>query len=438
VEPHPRSEMKFRVAGSSRRSLLLNLDCIHMTRIFQLLLLLCVPCTLAENWPQFRGAQGQGLSSERGLPVRWTPTSGIRWKTPLPGPGHSSPIVWGNRVFLTAFSPPAAGSPRSRLLVICVEKKSGNILWERDVATEEFEKVHPANSPASPTPVTDGKHIYVYFGSRGLFCFDFAGRKVWEHLFGPYRNEEGTGSSPLLWGNLLIQKSDTDEEDFLLAVDKRSGKIVWKTSRGGMFRSSSTPIVWRAESKDELVVCGSRQVKGYDPQNGAELWVLEGLTQWVSPSPVTAHGLLYAVSNGPGGNVTLAIRPGGRGNIAATHVVWKYEKFAPYISSPIVVGGYLFAVRDGGVMGCINAKTGALAWQQRLPARGNYFASPVSADGKIYTLSEEGDVSVVAAKPEFEVLASNSIGERCMASPAISEGLIFIRSDNQLYCIEGF
>jgi len=413
-------------------------DTSAMTQIRCLLLfLILVTSAQCENWPQFRGPSGQGLSSEKGLPVLWTPPSLIRWKTSLPGPGHSSPIVWGNRVFLTAFCPPSPGYPHPRLLVICIAKDSGNVLWERDVAAQELERVHPANSLASPTPATDGKHVYTYFGSRGLFCFDFEGRKIWENLFGPFRNEEGTGSSPVIVGNLLIQKCDTDNEKFLLAVDKRNGKTVWKTARPGVFRSSSTPIIWKVGGREELVVCGSRQVKGYDPQNGTELWLAEGLTQWVSPSPVAAHGLLYVVSNGPGGNVTLAIRPGGRGNITATHVAWKSEKFAPYISSPIVVGDYLFAVRDGGIMGCLNAKTGELAWQERLTARGNYFASPVSAEDKIFTLSEEGEMCVIAAKPIFEVLASNSIGERCMASPAISDGLIFIRSDDHLYCIGG-
>lgn len=396
------------------------------------------PAARAENWPQFRGPASQGISSETGLPVKWDATSNVRWKTALPGPGHSSPIVWSSRIFLTAYRPdPSSGrSPRrGQLLVLCLDKASGKILWEREVLAERIERVHNTNSPASPTPVTDGKYVYVYFGSRGLACFDFEGNKIWEVPLGPFPNEWGSASSPVLYGNLLLLNCDTDDEDFLLAVDKRTGKTVWKTPRSGANRAWPTPFLWSANGKDEIVVSGSARIKAYDPKDGQELWTVHGLTRWVTPTPVAAHGLLYIASNGPGGNVIMAIRPGGRGNITETHVVWRHDKSAPYISSPVVVGDYLYAVKNGGVMTCLNAKTGEVRWQERLPAQGNYYASLVAADGKIYALSEEGQATVVAAKPVFELLSVNDLGERSMASPAVSDRQIFIRTDNSLFCI---
>lgn len=395
---------------------------------------------LAENWAQFRGPRSQGVSSERALPVKWSATENIRWKTRLPGPGHSSPIIWENRIFLTAFRPERTlglfvRSNKGQLLALCLETNTGRILWERQVPSPRIEEVHPTNSPASPTPATDGKHVYVYFGSRGLICYDFNGTKVWELPLGPFPNEWGSASSPVLYHNMVLLNCDTDGEDFLLAVDKTTGRTIWRTSRTDVTRAWATPIVWNVSGRDEIVISGSRRVKSYDPRDGYELWTLDGLTTWVTPTPVTAHGLLYVASNGPGGNIIMAIRPGGRGNITDSHVAWRYTRSAPYNASPVVVGDYLFAVKNGGIMTCLNAKSGAVAWQERLPARGDYYASLVAADGKIYALSENGEATVVAAKPTFELLSTNVVGERCMASPAISGGQIFIRSDSTLFCV---
>ena len=384
----------------------------------------------ADNWPQFRGAGSQGISTETKLPVKWSATSNVRWKTALPGPGHSSPIIWGNRIFLTAFN-----QSKNQLLVLALDKDSGKILWERPVPAQRIEEYHSTNAPASPTPATDGKQVYVYFGSSGLTCFDFAGNKVWENRFGPFPNEWGSASSPVLYGEMLLLNVDTDGEDFLLAVNKNTGKNIWKTSRSDVDRSWPSPVIWNAGGRDEIVVSGSGRVKSYDPKDGRELWTVDGLTKWVTPTPVMAHNLLYVASDGPGGNIVMAIRPGGRGNATKTHVAWRYDKAAPYSSSPVVVGDYLYTVKNGGVMTCLNAKTGELVWQERLPAKGAYYASLVAADGKIYALDEEGKATVVAAKPAYELLSSNDMGERCMASPAISGGQLFIRSDEHLFCI---
>lgn len=382
----------------------------------------------AEDWPQFRGPQGFGISDERNLPVKWDAGTNIKWKTALPGPGHASPVVWGNRIFLTAFEKRGRG----RLLVVCVDKSTGRILWQRDARARRIEKVHPTNSPASSTPVTDGRHLYVYFNSRGLICFDFEGRKIWEKPLGPFPIEWGSGSSPVLYKNLLLLNCDTDAEDFLLAADKNTGRTVWKTSRPDVQRAWPTPVIWN----DQIVVSGSGGVRAYDPKNGNELWAVEGIPKWVGPTPVVAHGLLYVTANGlDAENFVMALRPGGSGNITGTHVVWRYPKAVNSIPSPLAVGDHLYLVKNGGVMTCLNAKTGEMVWQERLPGKGDYYASPVAADGKIYALSEEGVTTVIAAKPSYELISANPLGERCMASLAISDGQIFIRSDETLFCI---
>jgi outer membrane protein assembly factor BamB len=321
------------------------------------------------------------------------------------------------------------------LLVLAVDKTSGKILWERTVKASSVEDVHPTNSPASPTPVTDGRYVYVYFGSAGLIAFDFSGNVAWEKRLGPFPSDWGSASSPVLFGNTLLLNVDTDGDDFLLAVDKITGKTIWQTPRGRVTRSWSTPVIWNANGRDEIVISGSQRVKGYDPVSGKELWVADGLTEWVAPTPVVAHGLLFVASNGPGGNIIMAIRPGGSGNITRSHVVWRYERGAPYTPSPVVVGDYLYAVRSGGLLTCLNAKTGAEMWQQRLPARGDYYASLLAADGKIYALSEDGETTVIAAKPTYQLLSVNDMAERSMASPAVSNGRLYIRTDKALYAI---
>jgi outer membrane protein assembly factor BamB len=394
----------------------------------------------AENWPQFRGPGGQGISAETGLPLTWSATANVAWKTRLPGPGHSSPVIWGDRVFLTAFEPDGSvrnwfAASSGRLLVLCLDRRTGRVMWQQPVPARRIESLHATNSPASPTPVTDGRLVIVHFGSAGLFAFTVEGQKVWEVPLGPFPNDWGSASSPLLYGNLVLLNSDTDGEDFLLAVDKQSGRTVWKKDRSDVARSWPTPFVWSPGGRDQIVVSGSRRVTAYDPADGRELWAVDGLTQWVSPSPAAAHGLLFVASNGPGGNVILAIRPGGRGNVTSTHVAWRFTRSAPYNSSPVVNGEYLYVVKNGGVMTCLNARTGTLVWQQRLPAGGDYYASLVAADGRIHATSEDGVTTVLAAKGVYEPLASNAVGERTMATPAISNGQIFIRTDEHLFAI---
>jgi hypothetical protein len=395
-----------------------------------------------QNWPQFRGPESLGVSPERGLPLRWSATENVRWKTALPGPGHSSPIVWNERIFLTAFEPGIGSrllsmisSPRGNLALICIDAADGKILWQKQVPASNIEQVHSTNSPASPTPVTDGRHVYFYVGSYGVLCYDFAGNRIWEHRLGPFSNEWGSASSPVLHDDMVLLNCDTDGDDFLIALDRNTGREIWKTSRTPSTRSWPTPFVWNTPAGPEIAVSGSKRVVAYDPKNGNELWTVDGLTQWVCPTPVSGHGLLYVASGGPGGDVFLAIRPGGRGNITNSHIAWRFDRGAPYTPSPVLLGDYLYAVRSGGIMTCLSAKSGQLVYQKRLPAPGDYYASPFASEGKIYTLSEEGDSCVIEEGAGFRILATNSLGERCMASPAVYRGQIFIRSDKHLFCI---
>jgi outer membrane protein assembly factor BamB len=345
----------------------------------------------------------------------------VAWKTALPGPGHSSPVVWRDRIFLTAFksnegtlgrmtsaltSKLAMGHrPTGQLFVLCLDRTSGRVVWEREVAAPAIEEVHYTNSPATPTPVTDGSLVYVYFGSRGLFAYDFNGKLVWEKPLGPFANEWGSGSSPVLYDDLLLLNIDSDGEDFLLAVDRRSGKTVWQAPRTNAQRAWPTPAVWRKPDGDEIVVSGSARVIGYDAKTGTERWRVNGLASGVPPTPFVAHGLLYVASGGSGGNAVLAIGPGGRGDVTTTHVAWRTERVAPYISSPVIGGDLLFTVRDGGIVACLDAMSGRLIWQQR-----------IAADGKIYVTNEDGVVTVLAAKPSFRCCRpTTSASERSRA-----------------------
>ena len=404
---------------------------------------LLLPQLQAENWPQFRGPNATGISGEKDIPVKWSRTENVRWRTELPGPGHSSPAVWGDKIFLTAFEAGDGAFSLRRLFrgttgklwAMALSARDGSILWKKAVPTEDIEGTHDTNSPASPTPVTDGERVYFYFGSYGLICYDLEGNKKWELPLGPYDNAWGSASSPILYGDTLIQNLDNDEDSYLLALDKKTGKRKWRTSRSGFRRGYTTPMLWKANGRTELVVSGSYKVTSYNPETGQEHWTCRGLTRWVSPTPVAAHGLLFVTSNGPGGSVFLAIRPGGKCDITDSHVAWKYDRGAPYIPSPLVVGDYLYAVRNGGVATCLNAKTGEVAWQQRLPAGGKYYSSPIYADGKIYMTSEEGKISVLEAGPEYKLLGVNDMEERSMATPVVSNGQIFLRSDHALYSI---
>jgi outer membrane protein assembly factor BamB len=388
------------------------------------------PVVLAGDWPAWRGPHGNGVSPEKNLPVHWDAANGqnIRWKVPVPGPGNSSPIVWRDRIFLTSMLDDAGTRA-----ILCFRRQDGQPLWQAINPSKAQAKLTGDGAKAgqaAPTPVTDGTHVYAFFGPAGVLCVDFDGKVVWHHDAGPLDHIWGIAASAVLWRDLVIINGDNHGPSFLLALDKKTGQVVWKTPRlaGGGW---STPLVIANGDRDELIVSGPQRVTAYDPGTGKELWYCEGLGDIICSTPVAGHGLVYVPtgSNGP----TLAIKPGGQGNVTSTHVAWKSRRGAPYVSSPVLYGENLYMVNNGGLLTCLDARTGKQVYVERLA--GSFAAAPVAADDKLYLVNEDGDTHVIKAGAAFALLATNRLGEPCLASPAIAGGEIVIRTEKQLVCI---
>ncbi|MFP5260679.1 MAG: PQQ-binding-like beta-propeller repeat protein [Blastocatellia bacterium] len=414
------------------------------------------------NWPQWRGPAGQGVSEEKGLPTEWSDTKNVEWKTPIPGRGHSSPIVWGNRIFLTTAvegptvpdhkpykhmirdreftHPDWTGSDHSYTFkLICVHADTGKIVWERTAYDGPvFDHRHRRNTYASPTPTTDGKYVYAFFGSEGLYCYDFNGKAVWKaSLGGIPQLGMGPGSSPVIYGNLLIVTADQDggESSYITALDKATGRQVWKTPRNN-HASWATPVLVKTDRRVELVVSGSETAVSYDPATGKELWRCKGVESHAIPTPVVS-GDIAVLSAGSQAKRAMAIRLGGTGDITdSANILWKYQKGTAYVPSPILYGDYVYLMTDAGILTCIDVKTGEVKYEGgRVPVPAKFMASPVAFDGKILLTSEDGDTFVLKAGPTFEVVRTNSLAEPVFASPAIARGKIFIRGERNLYCI---
>jgi outer membrane protein assembly factor BamB len=419
----------------------------------------------AENWPGWRGPASLGVSTEKGIPVQWDLSKNVQWKAEVPGLGHSSPIVWGDRIFLTTAvsSDPKEDNWQKGFFsgerkpdeaeiswqVLCFDRETGKMLWQKTaVRRKPVHARHTKNSYASQTPVTDGAHVYAFFGDQGMYCYDFQGNLIWSRELGSLtmRNGWGLGSSPVLYRDLVIQTCDQETgESFVIALDKKSGKTVWKTDRDEL-SSWSTPFLYLQGARPELIVNATRAIRGYDPQSGKLLWECRGpATAITVPTPTFSNGLII-VSSGfipePVRPIT-AFRPGASGDItlkegqtASAAIVWRQMAAAPYIPSPTAYGDYIYVVLDQGFIACYEAKTGKEVYSRRRIGIGaNFSASPVAVDGKLYCASEDGDVFVIRAGPEYELLAKNSMGEPVMASPAVSGGRMFIRALKHLYCI---
>jgi outer membrane protein assembly factor BamB len=424
--------------------------------VFALVLILCA-LTFVDNWPQWRGPRGQGVSDEKNLPLEWSPTKNIKWKTPISGRGHSSPIVWGNRLFLTTAVegsvvpgaaavkhvingqtvkfPDTAGAERSHALkLISVDVETGQIVWERTVYEGRvYDDRQKTNSYASSTPATDGRYVYAYFGSEGLYCYDFEGNQVWKATLGGIaKMGYGEGTSPIIFENLVIVQADSEMGDgsYIAAFDRANGKQVWKTGRKNR-ASWSTPVVVRGPRRTELIASGAESVVSYDPATGKELWQSEGLISHAIPSPLVADDLVfvYAGSHDKRG---YALRVGEN----SSKIVWRHDKGTAYVASGVVFDGSIYLITDSGTMTALDAKTGQLKYEGgRLPAPSTFFASPVAFDGKILITSQDGESFVINAGPKHEILATNSVGEPVYASPAIAGGRIFIRGERNVYCI---
>lgn len=397
------------------------------------LALLATISLAAEDWPQFRGPDGEGHSTETGLPLQWSESQNIRWKTPVTGRGWSSPVVANGRVWLTTS---VERQGRASLRVLAYDVQSGKEVVNAEVfslpnAVLKNEK----NSLASPTPILEGERVYVHFGADGTAALSTDGKIVWKITL-PYDSMHGNGGSPTLYRDLLIVNCDGSDDAYVVALDKNTGKIRWKTQRRRPFdQSYTTPLVIQVDGRDQVVSIGAYRAAAYDPQTGREIWRVsygDGFSN--VPRPVFSHGLVF-IGTGFQEPSMLAVRPTGTGDVTNTHVAYTIERGAPFTPSPLIVGDEFYMVSDIGVASCLDVKTGKIHWQQRVP--GNYSASPVFADNRIYFLSEEGVATVIAPGKEFRRLAVNTLDGTTFASIAVSQGTFFIRSDSHLYRIGG-
>ena len=382
-----------------------------------------------EDWPQFRGPTGQGHSAEQGLPLEWSESRNVLWKTAVPGRGWSSPVVAGGRVWLTtAMNTPGGAS--LRLLGFDIDTG-------REVVNAEAFRLRSAdltnakNSHASPTPILDGDRLYVHFGASGTAALTTAGVVVWKTQL-PYESQHGNGGSPALYRDLLIISCDGSDQAYVVALDTRTGKVRWKTPRRyPADQAYSTPLVIRVGERDQVVSVGAYRAAAYDPESGKEIWRVsypDGFSN--VPRPVFGHGLVY-LATGFQQPSLLAVRADGTGDVTKTHIAWTLQRGAPYTPSPLLVGDELYVMNDLGILSCLDARTGAVHWLQRIG--GNHSASPTFADGRIYFLDEDGVATVIAPGKIFRKLATNTLDGAMLASMAVSNRSIFIRTHTHLY-----
>jgi outer membrane protein assembly factor BamB len=446
----------------------------------------------AEDWPQFRGVAGNGISTSRGAPVFFGPEKNVVWQIQL-SPGHSSPVLVRNRIFLTAFE-------GKKLFTIGLDRASGRVLWRQEAPRDRFESYQPTNTPASPTPVTDGWQVYVFFGDFGLIAYTLDGTEVWRLPLGPFNNANGHGSSPIVADTKLLLICDQDIGSYVIAVDTQSGKPVWKTERPEVARGYATPGIYRPKNGPaELIVPGAFQLASYDLETGKKLWWVQGMAWQLKCVPLINDQMVYVNGWETGGdtdhppdipafeevlakydanrdgkltdselppdtkfgpdedldhdglidqrdwnfrrtrrtaqNSLVAVRLGGRGDVTDTHVTWRYRKSLPNVPSPLLYQNILYLVKDGGVVTTLNPENGQVVKQARLPgAMERYWASPVGADGMVYMTSEGGKVVVLKAAGNWEILATNDLADECFATPAIVDGKIYVRTRTKLYC----
>jgi outer membrane protein assembly factor BamB len=396
----------------------------------------------AGEWMQFRGPGGLGISDEQNTPVKWAAGENISWQVDLPGPGASSPIVVGDRVYLTSYSgyglAPNEGDQKDlRRHLLCLDRSSGKELWQKTfepkLPEHKYQGEGSYHGYAASTPVSDGQRLYVFFGKSGVFCFDLEGKELWQASVGDGINGWGSGCSPVLLGNLLLVNASI-ESGSLVALDKLSGSEVWRAK--GVNSAWNTPLVAAGKDRSEVIVSTQGRLLAFDPADGKPLWNANGVHRYVCPSVVADGGIVYAIG---GGHTSLAVRMGGMGDVTDSHGIWRKEK-GSNVGSPVYYQGHLYWASDGGgMMCCQNAETGELVYEERLePRPGRIWSSPVLADGKLYIVSQDKGTYVVAARPEFELLAHNAIADddsRTNASPAIHRGQLLLRTDKRLYCI---
>ena len=450
------------------------------------------PALAAEPDVYFRSDGGVPTQDRVPLPEDLGDGQTLVWKADLPA-GHSTPCVTADRIFLSVFE-------ERQLATVALDRKTGRRLWKRVTQVEDIERTHDMGSPASSSPASDGERVYVFFGSYGLVCYDLEGHLLWDKRLGPFHDDFGAASSPILVDDKVILNEDHDSGSFLIAVNKLSGKTVWETPRPGHTRSYSTPVVWKSEGQEAVIVAGALQLTAYDSHSGRNLWWINGLARIVNPTPVLGRDRLFVASWSPGGdtnsrismsdwstasqqwdkdgntivsreelpegevkgrlsiidldqdgginqlewekyaqvfelarNAILAVRPGGQGDLTSTNTLWHYPRGVPYVTSPVLYRRVVYMVKKGGIVTSLDAKSGKLLKQGRVTGQGNYFASPVAGDGKVYLASERGVLTVLKAGSNWEILSSHDLGERIMASPVIADGRIYVRTEEALY-----
>ncbi|MFP6667611.1 MAG: PQQ-binding-like beta-propeller repeat protein [Pirellulales bacterium] len=421
---------------------------------------LLVSSSSAEDWPAWRGPRGDGTSLEQAVPTQWNETENISWQVEIPGIGHASPIVLGDYMFLVT----CIEETRERML-LCLDRRTGKTVWRRVVIRAPLEAIHQLNSRASSTPATDGKYVYVSFlepdgstvpaevvrkrsgelranntgkavnpGSMCVAAYDLSGQRQWITRPGGFASVWGYCASPIVFEDKVIINGDHDGDAYIVALDCKTGETIWKVPRENRIRSHSVPLIRKLDGRMQMMVVGSHSIVSYDPNDGAKYWYTVGPKGRAVASPVFATGLLL-VSTAYPDREFLAIRPDGHGDVTDTHIAWRNGQSAPYVPSPISVGDYLLAVSDDGIASCFNAATGKRHWRKRIGKR--HSAALVTAGGLVYFLSDAGVTRVVRPGTQFKLIAENRIGERCYASPAISRGQIFLRSDKHLFCVGG-
>jgi outer membrane protein assembly factor BamB len=411
-----------------------------------------VDAVQGENWPGWRGPRGDGTSLEKDVPIHWNGSTGenLRWKSPLPGSGHASPIVWNNRVFLVA-----CNDAKQERVLACFDRLTGKPLWQRTVVRSPLETKHALNSFASSTPATDGELVYVSFlevdgrtvpapnvgtprpitpGRMVVAAYDFAGNQKWLVRPGDFISAHGYCASPVLYKNLVIVNGDHDGDGYIVALDKQTGATVWKSPRPNNTRSYVTPIIREIDGRTQMVFAGSKCVASLDPNDGSTHWIIDGPTEQYVASMVFDGKLFFMAAGFPTYHV-LGIRPDGHGNVTDSHVVWEQTNAKCYVPSPVVTGSYLIVADDRGTANCFVADSGERLWQERL---GSHFsASLVTAGGLAYFIADDGLTKVVRPGAQLEVVAENPLGEHCYSSPAISHDCLFIRGETHLFCFGG-
>jgi outer membrane protein assembly factor BamB len=415
------------------------------SRVLFLAIILAATSVWADNWPAWRGPEGIGICREKNLPLHWSKTENIRWRIALPDRGNSTPIVWENRVFVTQ-----ATEKDSRRTLICFDRENGKLLWQSGVTYSEKETTHQTNPHCSASPVTDGERIIASFGSAGLYCYDFDGKEIWHRDLGKQAHIWGNAAAPIIHGDLCILNFGPGERTFLIALDKKTGRTAWQVDEPGgdygekkpgqekaeWIGSWSTPVVINFNGREEMLMSFPKRVCAFDPKTGRELWTCSGLNPLVYTSPLFSEGVV--VGMGGYGGSALAVKAGGKGDVTPTHRLWQIPKTKQRIGSGVIHEGYIYILNDPGVAECFELQTGKLVWEERLKGPGadsTSWSSMVLSDGKLYVVNHSGDTFVLKASPKFELLSTNPLNETTNGSLAVSNGDIFIRTYQSLWCV---